>query len=129
MTRDECVALDANDPLASFRDKFALPEGVIYLDGNSLGVLPRNVMARVKAAVEQEWGETLIKSWNEHGWFHLAQKIGARLERLTGAEPGSVIVGIRFRSISSKFLLAPLGKGGSARLICRLLGACATLCF
>ena len=88
-TRADCEALDRSDVLAVKRGAFLLPKGVIYLDGNSLGVLPRNVPARVAAAVEREWGETLIKSWNEHGWFHLPQKIGRRLERLIGAEPGS----------------------------------------
>jgi kynureninase len=75
-TRADCEALDRSDVLARKRAAFLLPTGVIYLDGNSLGVLPRNVLARVKAAVEREWGETFIKSWNEHGWFHLPQKIG-----------------------------------------------------
>jgi kynureninase len=93
ITRNECLALDAKDVLAAKRDLFALPRGVIYLDGNSLGVLPKRVSARVTAAVEQQWGQTLIKSWNEHGWFQLPQKIGNRLAELLGAEKDSVIVG------------------------------------
>ena len=93
ITRNECLARDAKDTLAAKRGLFQLPPGVIYLDGNSLGVLPKNVSKRVTAAVERQWGETLIKSWNEHGWFHLPQKIGNRLARLIGAEKDSVVVG------------------------------------
>jgi kynureninase len=93
MTRNDCLELDGQDVLASRRELFHLPKGMIYLDGNSLGVLPRNVSARVTAAVEQQWGETLIKSWNEHGWFHLPQKIGNRLAKLLGAQNDSIIVG------------------------------------
>ena len=116
-TRADCVAKDATDPLASRRTLFSLPKGLIYLDGNSLGVLPRNVSARVMAAVEREWGETLIKSWNEHGWFHLPQKIGARLERLIGAEPGSVIVGDTISVNLFKILTSALGQRRSRKVI------------
>ena len=69
MTRDECVALDAQDPLAEHRGKFALPDGVIYLDGNSLGALPRATSARVRDVIEHEWGEGLIRSWNTAHWI------------------------------------------------------------
>ena len=93
ITRNDCLGRDAKDAFAAKRDLFSLPKGVIYLDGNSLGALPKNVSKRVTAAVEQQWGETLVKSWNEHGWFHLPQKIGNRLARLIGAEPDSVTVG------------------------------------
>ena len=116
-TRADCEALDRSDVLAGKRAAFSLPKDVIYLDGNSLGVLPRNVMARVKAAVEQEWGETLIKSWNEHGWFHLAQTIGARLERLTGAEPGSVIVGDTISVNLFKILTCAVGQWRKRKVI------------
>jgi kynureninase len=116
-TRADCELLDRSDVLAGKRAAFSLPKGVIYLDGNSLGVLPCNVMARVKAAVEREWGETLIKSWNEHGWFHLAQKIGVRLERLIGAEPGSVIVGDTISVNLFKILTCALGQRRDRRAI------------
>ena len=115
--RADCVASDAGDVLASRRVLFSLPKDMIYLDGNSLGVLPRNVLARVRAAVEQEWGETLIKSWNVHGWFHLAQKIGARLERLVGAEPGSVIVGDTISVNLFKILTSALGQRRKRKII------------
>jgi kynureninase len=90
-TRDECLARDRADPLAGKRSAFSLPEGIIYLDGNSLGALPRNVASRVADTIDRQWGETLIKSWNEHGWFDLPRKIGDRLSRLIGAPRTSVV--------------------------------------
>ncbi|MFF9667565.1 kynureninase, partial [Streptomyces althioticus] len=69
ITREECAALDAADPLAAFRKEFTLPDGVIYLDGNSLGALPVRTPERVAQVVEQEWGRELIRSWNDAGWF------------------------------------------------------------
>jgi kynureninase len=93
MKRSDCEAMDSADPLAAWRDKFAMPGGLIYLNGNSLGMLPKTVPARVAATVEKEWGETLIKSWNEHGWFDLPRKVGDRLARLVGAAPGSIVAG------------------------------------
>ena len=93
MNRSDCEALDRADPLAPKRAAFSIPEGLIYLDGNSLGVLPRNVSARVREVAEKQWGESLIKSWNEHGWFHLPRRVGDRIGRLLGAPAGSVIAG------------------------------------
>jgi kynureninase len=84
-TRADCEALDRSDVLAGKRGAFLLPKGVIYLDGNSLGVLGRNVPSRVQAAVEREWGETLIKSWNEHGWCLPLCKAGAARWGAAGA--------------------------------------------
>ena len=91
-TRQDCLALDAQDPLAALRDQFALPAGKIYLDGNSLGVLPRATAARVAQVVEQEWGEQLIESWNTAGWIDLPQRIGDKIARLVGADPGELVV-------------------------------------
>ncbi|HEV2634892.1 MAG TPA: kynureninase [Actinocrinis sp.] len=91
-SRDECAARDAADPLAKFRDLFALPEGVIYLDGNSLGALPRHTSARMTQAVECEWGQGLIRSWNEAGWYDLPRGLGDRIAPLVGARPGEVVV-------------------------------------
>jgi kynureninase len=95
-TRAECEELDARDPLAALRDQFALArhdaEGVIYLDGNSLGVLPKQTAARVADVVNHEWGEGLIRSWNSAGWITLAQRIGDKIAPLIGAGPGEVIV-------------------------------------
>ena len=91
ITRADMEELDRADPLASFRDEFSLPDGVIYLDGNSLGALPRATAGRVAAVMEQEWGRGLIRSWNDAGWIGLAEKVGDKIGRLLGAPPGTVI--------------------------------------
>lgn len=82
---------DAADPLAKFRERFILPEGVIYLDGNSLGALPRATPERVQQVVEREWGGGLIRSWNNADWFEAAGRIGAKIAPLIGAAPHEVI--------------------------------------
>ncbi|MER8182796.1 kynureninase [Kitasatospora sp. NPDC094015] len=91
-TRAACAALDAADPLAALRAEFALPAGVLYLDGNSLGALPRGTSDRVRRMVEREWGDGLIRSWNEAGWYELPQGLGERLSPMLGAAPGQVVV-------------------------------------
>lgn len=93
ITRADLEALDAADPLARFRDLFALPEGVIYLDGNSLGARPRAVTARLAEVMEREWGEGLIRSWNDADWMAMPARIGDKIGRLIGAPAGSVMVG------------------------------------
>ncbi len=85
------AARDAADTLAVLRDRFHVPEDVIYLDGNSLGALPRTVAPRVADAVRREWGESLIRGWNAHGWIDLPDRVGDRIARLVGAAPGSVV--------------------------------------
>ncbi len=92
MTRNDALALDATDPLAPLRDQFALPEGLIYLDGNSLGVLPKSTADRVRQVVQQEWGQGLIRSWNTAGWMALPQRIGDKIARLVGAGAGELVV-------------------------------------
>ena len=91
-TRQDCLALDANDPLAPLREQFALPAGKIYLDGNSLGVMPRTAPARVAQVVTQEWGQDLIESWNSAGWIDLPQRIGDKIARLVGVDAGELVV-------------------------------------
>jgi len=91
MTRDDALALDAADPLAVHRRAFSLPEGVIYLDGNSLGALPRAMSARLREVVEHEWGARLIRSWNEAHWTELPRRVGAKIARLIGALPHEVV--------------------------------------
>ena len=86
-----CESLDQQDPLRSLRDLFQLPPGVIYLDGNSLGVLPKATPSRVAQAVTQEWGNDLIKSWNKAGWFQLPLKVGDKIARLIGANANEVV--------------------------------------
>ncbi|MEK7693960.1 MAG: aminotransferase class V-fold PLP-dependent enzyme, partial [Pseudomonadota bacterium] len=92
MIREDCAALDAADKLAGCRARFALPAGTIYLDGNSLGAMPANVPARMKVAIEQEWAEGLIRSWNDADWYPAPQRTGDRIARLIGAGQGEVIV-------------------------------------
>lgn len=92
ITRDDARALDSADPLRALRERFLLPEGVIYLDGNSLGALPRATVARQREMVEEEWGEELIRSWNSRGWIEAPQRVGAKIARLIGAKPSEVIV-------------------------------------
>jgi kynureninase len=91
MTLDDCRALDRADPLRDLRAQFTLPADVIYLDGNSLGVLPAAAPARIAAVVAEEWGQGLIRSWNSASWFDLPQRLGDKLARLIGAAPGEVV--------------------------------------
>jgi kynureninase len=91
LTQPHCRALDAQDPLRPLRDLFALPPGVIYLDGNSLGVMPKTAPARVADVVSREWGADLIQSWNKNGWFELPKQLGDKIARLIGAAPGTVV--------------------------------------
>ncbi len=91
MDRSEITALDQSDPLRSYRDKFELPEGIIYLDGNSLGALPKGVAARLEDVVTNEWGKSLIKSWNDHDWYPQPRRVGDKIAKLIGAEKGSVV--------------------------------------
>jgi kynureninase len=91
-TRHDYLAMDAADPLRSLKEQFALPTGVIYLDGNSLGVLPKSTAARVQQVITEEWGQDLIKSWNSAGWMDLPGRIGDKIGRLIGAGTGEVMV-------------------------------------
>ena len=91
LDREGVAALDARDPLHGKRDAFVIPDGVIYLDGNSLGPLSRAALRELKLAAEQEWGTGLIRSWNAAGWFDLPTTLGDRLARLIGAEPGEAV--------------------------------------
>jgi len=85
-------ALDRVDPLAAYRQRFSLPDGIIYLDGNSLGALPRAVKTRMDEVVAIQWGEGLIRSWNTHDWIDLPGRVGDRTAKLIGAGAGTVTV-------------------------------------
>jgi len=91
-SRDDCVALDAADPLRAHRDAFHLPEGVIYFDGNSLGALTPRAMQRVETTLQQEWGVDLIRSWQSHGWLDYPRRLGDQVGTLIGAKPGETLV-------------------------------------
>ena len=91
LTRRAALQRDADDPLAFARARFSLPEGMVYLDGNSLGALPRGVHARLLHVIEDEWGDHLIGSWNTAGWIDLPAVTGAKIARLVGARPDEVV--------------------------------------
>jgi kynureninase len=91
MTRDECLALDAEDSLAFARARFVMPDGVIYLDGNSLGALPATTRSRLDVVMVREWGEDLIQSWNKAGWIDLPARLAKRIAPIIGAGEDEVI--------------------------------------
>lgn len=93
LTRQAAIDLDANDDLAYLRDRFQVPEGVHYLDGNSLGILPRAVLPSLTNVVEQQWGQDLIRSWNINDWWTLPARTGDRIGALLGAAEGQVMCG------------------------------------
>ncbi len=92
LSRADCLARDAADPLAGFRERFLLPEGILYLDGNSLGPLCKDVRARLVDVVDREWGVDLIQSWWKNDWVGMPRTLGDKIGRLVGAAPGQVVV-------------------------------------
>ncbi|MGN3975522.1 kynureninase [Tsuneonella sp. SYSU-LHT278] len=87
----DAAALDAADSLRKFRERFVLPEGKIYLDGNSLGCLPKATAPRIVELVQEEWGQSLIGSWNSAGWVDAPQRIGDKISKIIGADEGEVV--------------------------------------
>jgi kynureninase len=121
-TRTDCLALDARDPLAPLRAQFDLPEGVIYLDGNSLGARPRAALARAQQVVAEEWGLGLIRSWNSAGWFDLPKRLGDKLAPLIGARAGEVVITDStslnlFKALAAALNMQAEGDGGTRRVI------------
>ncbi len=92
ITRKTLAAMDANDPLAAFKERFYIPEGVLYFDGNSLGAVPKTVEGRLREAITQEWGIGLVRSWNTAGWYEMPRRLGNKIGRLIGANPSEVVV-------------------------------------
>ncbi|MDP2419208.1 MAG: kynureninase [Hydrogenophaga sp.] len=90
-TLQHCIDLDTQDPLRSLRTLFSIPSGTIYLDGNSLGVMPAATPSRVADTVAREWGTDLIQSWNKNGWFAMPQHVGNKIARLIGAGDNEVV--------------------------------------
>lgn len=121
MTLDEARALDAADPLRRFRERFALPEGVIYLDGNSLGPLPRATVTAMDDMVRRQWGERLIRGWNE-GWIDAPQRIGGKIARLIGADADEVIVADSTSANLFKAIVAALRRDPARRTVVTELG-------
>ncbi|RDI94912.1 kynureninase [Meiothermus sp. QL-1] len=117
MSPEELRTLDQTDPLRHKREEFLLPEGVIYLDGNSLGALPKAVAARLERTIKEEWGRDLIQSWNRHGWIDLPQRVGARIARLVGAGADEVLVADSTSVNLFKLLLAALRLRPERRVI------------
>jgi kynureninase len=115
--RAACEAMDRDDPLAFARARFHLPQGVIYLDGNSLGALPRTTPERLSRLVGLEWGDDLITGWNKHGWVNLPQRLGAKIAPLIGAEADEVLVCDSTSLNVFKLLSAALGANSQRRVI------------
>jgi len=92
ITLEQCQAWDQADELAGIRQQFDLPKDTIYLDGNSLGALPRNALSRAQDVISREWGADLINSWNKAGWWDLPTRLGDQLAPLVGAGEGEVVV-------------------------------------
>ena len=105
--RERAEVLDAADPIAAIRLRFRLPEGVIYLDGNSLGALPVTVADRLDKVVTHQWGNRLIRSWQE-GWWETPLRVGAKLAPLIGAAPGEVAIADSTSANLFKLLVAAL---------------------
>ena len=123
VTRSACVARDQLDPLRDCRDRFSLPPDLIYLDGNSLGALPRAVPLRMQHAIEHEWGVGLIRSWNDADWYPAPQRVGDRIARLVGAAPGEVITADSTSVNLFKLLVAALRMRPGRCLILGELGS------
>ena len=117
MRAEDFARLDADDPLAALRDAFELPPDTVYLDGNSLGALPRQVRARLDRVVADEWGRDLVTSWNRHGWIELPRRVGDRIGRLLGAAPGQVICADSVSANLFKLLAAALELRPGRRVI------------
>ena len=117
MTADEARKLDAADPLGFARARFALPDGLIYLDGNSLGALPGASAARVAKTIEREWGRDLIASWNKHQWIGQSAKLAAMLAPIVGAGADEISVGDSTSINLAKLLGAALKARPGRRVI------------
>ena len=110
------MRLDLEDPLASFREQFDLPPGLIYLDGNSLGAMPRSARDRL-AEAESQWAQGLISSWNNAGWAEAPQRVGDKIGRLLGARPSEVVVGDSTSVNLYKALTAALSLRGAGAIV------------
>ena len=92
ITLEQCQQWDAADILAPLKNQFELPQGVIYLDGNSLGAKPKKVAEKALAVINQQWGTDLINSWNKAGWWDLPVRLGNKIGKLIGANDNETVV-------------------------------------
>ncbi|NCP64276.1 MAG: kynureninase [Paraglaciecola sp.] len=117
----KAIALDNLDPLAFKRQSFTLPPDMIYLDGNSLGALPKAASQRAAAVVDQQWGVDLIKSWNSHAWIDLPQQVGEKIAKLIGAAPGQVLccdsISVNLFKLLCAALAVQKGRGNQRRVV------------
>ena len=115
MTKADCQQRDAADPLAELRHHFSLGQvdrdRIVYLDGNSLGALPKRATIHLMHVTEQEWGSGLIRSWNTAGWMTLSQTIGDKIATLIGAGPGEVMAVPVISEIASVSIVISGGVG------------------
>jgi kynureninase len=117
LTRAALAALDASDELGELRARFALPGGVVYLAGNSLGALPRATAKAMERTVSEEWGAGLVAGWTRHGWVDLPCSVGAKIARLIGAAPDEVLVADSISVNLFKLIAAALQLRPSRRVI------------
>ena len=117
MTLEKAKQLDTADPLAFARERFLLPGGVIYLDGNSLGALPKAAPAALAETVERQWGEDLIASWNKHAWIDWPTRIAARLAPIVGAKSNELLIADSTSVCLFKLLVAAASSRPGRRTI------------
>lgn len=117
LSRETCLAMDAADPLAVFRDSFDLPDRMIYLDGNSLGVVSHEARRELTATVETQWRTDLIRSWNTAGWVDWPTLFGDRIGALIGAAPGQTVVADSTSINLFKALVAALRMNSGRRVL------------
>lgn len=116
-TREDIAALDAADPLKNFRNEFELPPGVVYLDGNSLGCLPKSTPGRLATVIREEWGRDLIRSWNTADWINAPRRVGAKIAQLIGAETDEVVTADSTSINVFKALSACLQLSGERKIL------------
>jgi kynureninase len=117
MTLEEAQQLDAADPLAFARERFRLPDGIIYLDGNSLGALPSSTLSRLRQTTERQWGDDLIASWNKHDWIDWPFRIAEKLSPIVGARPDELLIADSTSVCLFKLLAAAVRARPDRRII------------
>ena len=119
LDRSHFAALDESDPLASYRERFELPSGLLYFDGNSLGPLPHSAKERIRQVTEEQWGQDLIASWNQHGWIDLPRRVGEKIAPLVGAYPDELVVCDSVSVNLFKLLSAAIRLRGRPFVLCQ----------